>query len=297
MRPITAQPGFTEADLKALLATREFIYVDAYTFICKDQSVRRYSTAQKDVNIPVPVDGASGPVTFTSRLVQVSGIKTEMGVGVEVDEQNLSLAFPQTLTYIPGLPFSQAVRLGRFDGATVRRDRYFRANWQSNWVGGIPMFVGKVSAVDRLSRSNAQLKVKSDLSLLDMPMPRKLMQANCLHTLFDPGCSLNKLAFQTAGIVGAGSTIDTIYWAGAAAGFALGTIEVEDAGGVTMVRTIDRIGAGVLYLASPLEETPLAGAHFNAYPGCTRTYARCGEFSNQANYQGFPNVPAVETAL
>jgi len=297
VRPITPQPGFTESDLITLLATREFIFVEAYTILTKDQGVRRYSTAQKDVDIQIPVDGAAGPVVFTSRQVQLSGIRTEMGVGVEVDEQTLNLAFPETLTYIPGLPFSQAIRLGRFDGATVRRDRYFRKDWISHWVGGVPMFVGKVSSIDRFSRSNAQLKVKSDLALLNTPMPRKLMQATCLHTLFDPGCGLYKLAYQTAGVVGSGSTIDTIYWSGANSGFALGTIEIEDAGGVTIVRTIDRVDTGVLYLASPLESIPIVGMNFKAYPGCNRTYARCNDFNNRPNYQGFPFVPTAETAL
>lgn len=296
MRPITPQPGFTDADLKTLLATREFIYVDAYTIFTKDQGVRRYSTAQKNVDIPIPVDGAAGPVSFTSRDVQVSGIKTEMGVGVEVDEQTLILAFRETLEYLPTLPYARAIRLGRFDGGTIRRDRYFRKDWSSPWVAGVPMFVGKISSVDKLSRSNAQLKVKSDLSLLDTPMPRKLMQATCLHTLFDSGCTLSKLAHQTPGIAEAGSTIDTIFWSGASSTFALGTIEIEDAGGATIVRTIDRVDAGVLYLSSPLEDAPVIGMHFNAYPGCNRTYDRCGEFSNQDNYQGFPFVPTAETA-
>lgn len=301
MRPITAQPGYIADDLKTLLATRQFVYAECYTIYCKDQQTWRYTTAQQDVNISIPVDGSMVPATFTSRQVQVSGLKSETGVGVEVDEQTLNMAFPPDLDYLGSMPYSQAIRWGRFDGATIRRDRYFASDWGSvsappQWVGGVPMFVGRMSSVDKLSRSSASMKVKSDLVLLSTQMPRKLMQATCLHTLFDPGCGLIKSAFMTPGVVAAGSTADTIVWAGADPTYSLGTLEIEDVNATTLVRTIDSTGAGVLYLSAPLEFAPLAGAHFNIYPGCARTYARCGFFGNTDRYQGFPFVPVAETA-
>lgn len=295
MRPITPQPGYTEADLHALLATRQFAYTDCFSIINKDLETLRYCTTQKDVTIEAPVEDTPGPVIFSSNTVKVSGLQLEIGVGVEVDEQTLRMDYASNYEY-RGLPFSTALRFGRFDGGTIRRDRYFTDKLGNPWIAGVPLFVGKTSTADKIGRSFAILKVKSDLVLLKMPMPRKLFQPQCLHTLFDPGCGLDKSAYEVSATAGVGSTAELVKWAGATAGFQGGTIYMEDAGGVTLVRTIESVGDGGVHLAYPLEFVPPPGTHFKAYPGCIRTYARCGEFSNQDNYQGFPFIPVAETA-
>lgn len=295
MRPITAQPGYTEQDTKDLLATKQFAYTDCFSVFNKDLEILRWCTTQKDVVIETPVDGETGPATFTSKQVLVSGLKLEIGVGVEVDEQTMRMDFPSGLEY-RGLPYPTAIRYGRFDGGTIRRDRYFTDKLGNPWMGGVPLFVGKTSTAEKIGRSFAELKVKSDLVLLKMPMPRKLFQPQCLHTLFDPGCGLEKAAYEQSGTTESGSTASIIKWSGATAGLKAGTIYIEDAGGVTLVRTIESVSGSNIALTYPLDFTPMTGTHFKAYPGCVRTYARCGEFGNQANYQGFPFVPVAETA-
>jgi len=44
---------------------------------------------------------------------------------------------------------------------------------------------------------------------------------------------------------------------------------------------------------------PAAGDVFTAYPGCDKTQATCAspKFSNLVNFEGFPYVPAPETAI
>lgn len=295
MRPITPQPGYTADDLKALLATKRFIYVDCYTFQNKDGVTLRYSTAQRDVNIFASVaDGH--PAAYTSKEVKVSGIKVEVGVGVEVDEQELDLTYSPTQPY-QGIPFAEALLVGRFDGATIRRDRYFSAGWGTPWVGGVPFFIGRTSSLDKVGRSGATMKVKSDLVLFDTQMPRKVYQTGCLHTFGDPGCTINRALFTTAGLTFTGSTDSVILWAGATAVMEKGTIQMVDLGGATQVRTIDDVVVGsVLKLASPLDFDPGAGVHFLAVQGCLKTYAACGDYNNQQNYQGFPFIPVAETA-
>lgn len=49
---------------------------------------------------------------------------------------------------------------------------------------------------------------------------------------------------------------------------------------------------------SPLPFAPSAGDTFIAYPGCDKTQATCtNKFSNLVNFEGFPYVPAPETAI
>lgn len=296
MRPITAQPGHTANDVIALLATKQFTYADCYTISNKDGTVLRYSTSQEDIVIATPVDGSAGPVTFSSRTAKISGLKTHVGIGVEVDEQTIRLDYDPGLLY-NGSPYATAIRYGRFDGGVIRRDRYFCTTWGAPWLGGIPLFVGHTSTVDRISRSFAEIKVKSDLVLLKIPMPRKLFQPSCLHTLFDPGCGLVKSAFEISAVMEATPTATVIPWSGAAAGFVQGTVNVVDGSGVTLVRTIESVVPGVsITLAYPLESIPATGSNFKVYPGCVRSYARCGELGNQTHFQGFPFVPVAETA-
>lgn len=295
MRPITAQPGFTEATTHALLASRQFAYADCYSLISQQGDALRWTTTQKDVNIANPVDGAPGPVVYSSNEVKISGLQMSIGIGVEIDEQTMRMDFDPTLQY-RNLSYPAAIRYGRFDGCTVRRDRYFTARLGTPWVGGVPLFVGKVSTADKIGRSFAEIKVKSDLVLLKMPMPRKLFQPQCLHTIFDTGCGLDKADFEFPGTAEDGSTASFIKWAGATDDYVQGTIYVEDAGGVTLVRTVESFGDGGLYLTYPLDFLPPVGTNFKAYPGCSRSYARCARFENQANYQGFPFVPVAETA-
>lgn len=296
MRPVFPQPGFTEADAHDLLATKQFIFVDCFTISMKDGSVLRYSTAQQNVTV-VPVTAVGGDtskVTFTSRSVKVSGLKAKASVGVEVDEQDLTFSYSYKDLYL-NQPFASAMRRGRFDGATIRRDRYFATNW-GIWVFGTPMFVGRTSTMDSVGRTTATVKVKSDLVQLNISMPRKVFQPSCTRTLFDVDCTLNRNDFQSSGNLDAGSTESVLKWSGANDGFKYGTVHLIDIESVTQIRTIADIQGDSIILVYPLDFIPSAGTSFLIYPGCIRSFARCGEFNNQEHFQAFEFVPTAETA-
>src|SRR3546814_18211015 len=73
-------------------------------------------------------------------------------------------------------------------------------------VGSISLFSGRVANVEEVGRSAAMVKVKSDLSLLSVDMPRNVYQASCLNTLFDPICKLNINLFRINAEVTGAST-------------------------------------------------------------------------------------------
>lgn len=52
--------------------------------------------------------------------------------------------------------------------------------------------------------------VKSPLELLNIQMPRNVIQPGCRHTLFDTGCTLSAAAFTTSGACVAGSDVVNI---------------------------------------------------------------------------------------
>lgn len=296
MREIIPQPGYVAQDIRDLLFTKQFVFADLFTLHTKYDDKLRYCTAQKDVNI-FPLDEPT-PVlrrNYSASGLKIQGLILKIGTGVEVDEQEATLQYDTNLTY-KGLKIQDALRLSRFDGTRIRRDRVYAPYWGAPWLGGVQMFGGRLSTIDNIGRISASLKVKSDLLLLNVSMPRNLFQPSCLHTIFDPGCTLNRASYATAGTTEVGSTSSAIKWTPASADYAQGRIDINDGSGVLQIRTIQRVVGDTMYLSYPLDFEPTDGMLFTAYPGCSRIYNRCDDFSNTANFRGFPFVPVAETA-
>jgi hypothetical protein len=305
VRKIFPQPGHTEGELTALLATRQFVYVDCFTIFPKIGDPLRYSSAQRTVSL-FPIDDDSNLAYFTSDKVKVSGLQMKAGIGVEVDEQTLHMDFPPDFRYY-GMSMPNAIKVGRLDGSTIRRDRYFAVNWGSpnepvDWIAGITMFMGRFSTVDKVSRSMAEFKVKSNLILLNVKMPHNLYQTQCNNTFGDPVCGIDRGALQINTTIGVGSDALTIYTSDAAANHKYGTCYFEDVYSVTQTRTIKSVEVGVkIVLVSPLDFTPEVGENFLMQPGCSRTWdgdePSCETWNNQPQYKGYPFVPPPESAF
>lgn len=273
-----------------------FVYAECYTFILVNGDRFYYTAAQQSFRTDSLIDGAS--VEFVANELLMSGLKAQMSIGVNVDEQDLSIfAHPTDLIY--GIPFVQAVQLGILDGAIIRRDRYFRQDWFSPVVGAVPMFLGRVSSIDEIGRQKITMKVKSYLVLLDIDMPKELMQPSCLNTLYDPlTCKVDKDLFAVHDVVGASPSRMIIPWTGALTTFSQGFILMDNGPSVGETRTIKQATGTALVLSYPLSDVPNAGDMFTAYPGCPKLTTTCGPFfSNLANFRGFPFVPPPETAL
>lgn len=295
MRTVYPQPGYVEADTHFLLGSGQYAFADCYVITPKYGDVLRITVIGKDIDVVPPGEAVSVKYSSPDDYL-VSGLRLSMGTGINVDEQEMTFSYNAD-ALLMGLPFPQAIRAGRLDGAIIARHRFFAKSMRDPWVGGILLFQGKMSSVDRLSRAGAVIKIKSDLVLLNTKLPRDLYQPSCVHTLYDAGCSLDREDFVQSGAVEAGSTSQVINWLGATTELSLGVIYVDSPGGVTLVRTIREATADKLYLAYPLDTIPTAGTTFTVYPGCNRTYERCGEFSNQSHFKGFPFLPVAETAI
>lgn len=300
MRTVWPETGFSENDVRALLMSRQFVFADCYTVTAPNGDRIRCTNSQEDL-IVTPIGGGV-KVTFTSTGLKVSGIRMNQGVGVDVDEQTAQFDFGTDILF-QGIPIARALLWGRFDGGTVTRDRYFAQRWgagnePTEWMGGVRLFSGRIGELDEVGRSYCRLKVRSNLILLGLNMPQVLFQPSCKNAIYDLGCKLSRGAFEVQGNVGSGSTASVINWAGATAAMSLGTIYMEVAAGVTLVRTIREVDPGVkLLLSNAFEEVPTVGAAFATFQGCNRSLTRCQELSNDENFRGYPFVPTEETAL
>jgi uncharacterized phage protein (TIGR02218 family) len=268
------------------------IFADAFTFTLQSGAVLAYTNS----NVTFSYSGA----TYLGNAVLVDGLKYKTSIGLEVDQQQITIAARPTDTIGTGAPFLEALRDGAFDGCEIVRYRvFFSDKIGGSAVGAVMLFKGRLGNVDQIGRTSAKLTVNSDLVLLDIDMPRNIYQPTCLHTLYDSGCTLVKNAFGTNGTVGAGSTASVINWSGANANFQQGSITFTSGVNVGVTANVNAVAGGTsLTLGYPLQSVSSVGDTFTIYYGCDHTPGTCqSKFNNLANFRGFPYVPPPQMAV
>ena len=268
------------------------LMADCFTFTLRTALILRYTN--------VDVSFSYGGNSYLGNAILVDGLKYKAAVGLEVDQQQITVAARSTDTITGGAPFLQALRDGSFDGCEIERDRvFFSDTIGGTAIGSVTLFKGRLGVVDQIGRTSARLTVNSDLVLLDIDMPRNVYQPTCLHTLYDSGCTLIKNAFGTNGTVGAGSTASVINWSGALAAHQQGSITFTSGVNAGVTANVNAVAVGsALTLGYPLQSPPSAGDAFTVYQGCDHTPGTCqGKFNNLANFRGFPYVPPPQMAV
>ena len=211
-----------------------------------------------------------------------------------------------------------ACRAGALDGAELQVDRAFAANWQqvAPGQGGRPalqptgivtVFYGRVAELDA-GRSQVVITIDSHLKLLANQMPRRLYQAQCIHTLFDTGCGLAAALYAASGTIAGVNDAGNIITAAVAppaspansGTFALGRMVMTSgasAGFARMVRGWTAGSPSTFTLIAPFPLGVAADDGFTVYPGCDKRFATCALFANSVNFGGEIAIPAPETAL
>jgi uncharacterized phage protein (TIGR02218 family) len=273
-----------------LQTATEIRMADLYTIILKNGAALRYTTW--DTNLTVLGNTfLTGPPSITR-----SAIEEKLGMEVATLEVTLEASLTDTVN---GVPILQAIGQGIFDGATFRIDRLFMDS-ASQQIGTAVRFSGFIGAVDELTRASAKLTVNAGTAYLNLQLPAIILQPGCTNTLFDARCGLFKASFANNLVVQAGSTVNKIISGSAQPDtyFDNGQLIFTSGPNTGLVKAIRQYIAGVMSFNSPLPFAPNAGDIFTAYPGCDKTQATCtGKFNNLANFEGFPYVPAPETAI
>lgn len=297
-RAVTVQPGYVEANFDALLASRQFVVANLFTITPLQGAVVRLCDAQEDVSV-VSWNSANR-YTYAARQAVISGLRARSTIGMEVDEQSISIAYAQATLFQNWQPWPVALLQGRLDGARISRDWAVASSFGGPWVGVVRMFDGLVSELESVGRSIASLKVKSDLERLNIQMPRDLYTPVCKNTLGDAKCGIDLNALGVLGAVGAGATSTRLPWSSSATTYAFGKVHISNGDSVTRVRTILKADASALTLCYPLDFVPAASLQFTAFPGCSRLAARCQVLQGAlwANrFGGTPYIPVAETAF
>lgn len=270
----------------------QLIMADVFTFTLKSGLILCYT----NIDVGFTYNGN----TYLANSVLVDGLKYKASIGLEVDQQQITVSALATDTITGGAPFLQSLRDGAFDGCEIERDRvFFSDRLGGTAVGSVVLFKGRLGNVDSIGRTSAKLTVNSDLVLLDIDMPRNIYQPTCLHTLYDSGCTLVKNAFGSNGTCGGGTTASVINWTGATANFVQGSITFTSGVNDGVTATVNSaVTATSLALRYPLQSVPASGDGFTVYYGCDHTPGTCNsKFSNLVNFRGFPYVPPPQMAV
>ena len=182
------------------------IMADIFTFTMLSGTILCYT----NVDVTFTHNGN----TYLANSILVDGLKYKASVGLEVDQQQITVAAMSTDTITGGAPFLQALRDGSFDGCEIERERVFFSDVIGGTaIGSVTLFKGRLGVIDEIrADQSAKLTVNSDLVLLDIDMPRNVYQPTCLHTLYDSGCTLVQNTFSSSGTAGSGSTASVINW-------------------------------------------------------------------------------------
>lgn len=287
-------------DVPAALATlldsnKRLNVCDLITLTLSGGSVFRWTSHDQVVSI----GGTSwtlGPGIATGRM--------KWTAGVEVDTLSLSLYARQGSTLINGVGLMPFINGGGLDGATVVVERAFRAAAGDAWVGKLHRFSGTVSDVDRPSRVEATITLRSEFEVLNQQLPRNVFEAQCDRTVYDTGCNVAKATYTVAGAVSAVGALRLSFGGTNLSTkpdgyYTLGAVVFTSGVNAGVRRTIRAsTAAGVITLVQPLPLAPSVGDTFSIYPGCDRSLATCtNKFANARRFRGTPYIPAADTVI
>lgn len=300
MKPITPA-------VQSLLTTNNFLFADIFGFTLLSGATDYFTS----LDIPVNVKGN----TYRANGLRIEGLKLKLGVGLQVDEQQIVIAAMPGET-LAGSNFITSVGAGLLDGAYILRSRAVWAptsgipnqDFQAPPVGYVDLCNMLVAEITKIGRTHVELTVKSPTRLLDFDMPRNYFSTACIHTLFDVGCTLVKSAFGVNGTVGTAPInslnvawnggVPIVAGADALPYFAQGRLLFTSGTLKGQQLLISSNDANVLSVVYPLQQLPSFGDAFTAYPGCSKQLNTCNlKFANKLNFRGYPFVPSVAISV
>lgn len=287
---------------KNILATGQYHKTELYDIALVGGTTLHFTAGDAPLTV--------GATTYLTGLNIVRGAISQK-VGLEVQSLQLSMIpqgdNPAGPITIGGAGFLSACRSGALDGARVTMSKIFLSSWADTSPGAISWYQGRVNEV-RAGRLYADITVNSDLEILNVAMPRNIIQTGCLHTLYDAGCTLLKSTFQVSGATTGTPTVLSFNTNLTQADdyFSLGTLKFTSGPNNGIERVVKRFlhASGAVSFIAPFPSAPGSGDTFTIAPGCLKTQAACSQtnsalgpaFNNVAlHFRGYPYVPVPET--
>lgn len=234
-------------------------------------------------NKPVVYDAGSGNETYTPYAIGRGQVESKTELARASLQVTLALNNPVAQRYLSGIADS-VLTLTIFQ----QTDSTVNVSWK-----------GRLAKV-KLSNKNVTMVFESIFTSLRRPGLRARYQKSCRHTLYGPGCNLDKALFEHEDDIASIASDGLSYTIGDLSLFEEGYFSggmIEASNGV--FRYIAEHSGNVVTLSRRFEflesEFATLGAGnvpVSLYPGCPKSIEVCHErFDNVLNYGGFPWIP------
>lgn len=261
-------------------------FADLFTFTTVAGTVLRYTSD----SIPRTVNGnlfAVGPVINRQQI--------KVAVGMTVDSLDMTMSDDGT-TLVGSVPLMQFIMGGGFVGARLVHERLFM-DASGAFQGTTIEFSGRLSDI-KGGRHEQTLRIDSDVTLLDVLIPRDVYQPTCRNTLYDKQCALSRASFQVSGsasgdINAARTVLPTTGLTQANGYFEQGVITMTSGACNGLTRTVKTfLHSTSVEVVYPFPFVIHSGDTFTIVPGCDKTNATCqSKFNNLGNFRAEPYIP------
>jgi hypothetical protein len=208
---------------------------------------------------------------------------------------------------IPVLPYwSWGGTLSNESGAGMV---IFPGNPGGTGVGGIETkLYGRITKLADINRVHVEFEVSDPMFLLNMRVPRRLMQPNCPWSVTDLNCTLNAAGNDINGnamtqpFTLASGTQYVLFpatpFAQPEGYFTQGVVKCTSGANAGLAQSVKLHANGELTLMNPWLLPPNPGDTFSVLVGCDHTPTTCQvKFGNLINFGGTPFVPPPESAV
>lgn len=186
---------------------------------------------------------------------------------------------------------------------------FFPGNPSSTGAGGIETkFKGTITSIVDINRVHVEFEVGDPLYLLNMKVPRRLMQPSCPWSVTDENCTLNAAGVDingfnmTQNFTLASGTQYLLFpvtpFVQPEGYFTQGVVTCISGNNAGLSQTVKLHASGELQMLNPWLLPVAPGDTFSVLVGCDHTPSTCTlKFGNLINFGGTPFVPPSETAI
>jgi Uncharacterized conserved protein (DUF2163)/Phage conserved hypothetical protein BR0599 len=296
----------------AILAAGQYVKFEFYKFVLPNLGTFFFHNADTGPLVIATPSSVAG--TYLPGLTIVRSAFTQK-TGLDVQSVDLTIEpqadNPGGAVTLAGGAFLSQIRAGGFDGGLITISKGFFNHPAAGAAldvspGVVPWFQGVVDEV-QAGRFSVDVTVNDTSQLLNIQMPRNILQAGCVHEVFDAGCTLLASTFTVAGSVSGGIgangfntnlTAATGYWQRGIIKFTSGVLN-----GSSYVVSAYSNTSGAITTIVPLAAAPAVSDTFSIRPNCLKSQAACSNtnvalgpaFNNLTHYRGAPYVPQPET--
>ncbi len=248
-------------------------------------------------------------------------------VGLESNSCDLTVfADNQVPIYFPGTGTAalliDGIKFGLLGNASVTIYTLYNSDYLSGYAfpattgptGGSLLetkFAGQVANIGQIGMTRATVTAQDMLYLLNIQVPRRVVQPSCSHTLFDVACALVASTFTKTGSVGTVTypylfvSAAHIVPTSAAGTFAQGILKWTSGANAGLSSFVRAWTPGSGSDTFQLDVQPIfpiqAGDAFTVQEGCNKTLASCSNLQGSTNayvrFGGQPDTPVPETAI